>query len=199
MILFLLFSNKIDIVEKIESIQKYLVDTNNKFGHQLTSKLGEGYNGVVYLTDKGYVIKNTSDKAEVKTALNIAKSINGQATPKYFDIHKNDDGSYIIVMEKINSISNLSGNEQKFLNMFSAKLISQLESGKDISIFKDGIKGKVGSPKFENILNGLIDCLTTLKSIGIINADIHEDNLGMVGNRLVMLDVVDEKYLTSKV
>ena len=183
-----------------DTIQKYLTDiTNGKYGTKLTSKLGEGYNGVVYLTDKSYVIKYTTDKAEVRTALNIAKSINGQATPKYFDIHKNEDGSYIIIMEKVNPISNLSDNEQKFLNMFSTKLISQLEAGKNIIVFKDGIKGKVGSPKFENLLNGLIDCLTTLKSVGIINADIHENNLGTIGNKLVMLDVVDEKYLTSKV
>ncbi len=185
-------------MDNIELVNNYLNNiSNNKFGSKIVEKLGSGHNGEAYLTDKNFVVKITKDIAEVKTALNIIQHLNGVATPKYYDIRKLDNGLNIIVMEKVEPIK-LSSSENGLLNMFRDKLLAFIKTGKPLQPLKDLLAGKLPI-KMENILSGLIDAVDALKSIGIINADIHEDNLGFIGNKLKLLDVVSDKLVKEKV
>lgn len=176
-----------------ELILNYL-KTNQHFGSKLIKKLGSGFNGEVYLTDKDFVVKITKDLPEVKTASQISKKLNGVVTPKFFDISKLNNGSYLIVMEKVNPIQ-LTSDENVRLNTFRDNLTNLLKSNKNILPLKDVLKGKLKNVKLENILSGLVEAMYRLKSIGIINADIHEDNIGYIGNKLVLFDIIDARLV----
>lgn len=180
-------------MDNTEILQQYLDEKKGKYGTKITQTLGSGNFGTVYLTDKNFVIKLTKDIPEVKTTLKIAKELNGVVTPKFFDIKKLESGLYLIVMEKVNPIS-LSASENSLLNNFRDKTINLLKQNKNILTLKDALLGKLGN-KMESILFGLIDAMASLFKIGIINGDIHEDNLGFIGDKLVLLDVIDDKLI----
>lgn len=176
-----------------EIINNYL-KSNPNYGSKTINKLGSGFNGEAYLTDKNFVIKITKDLPEVKTASEISKKLNGVVTPKFFDIKKIDNNLYIIVMEKVTPIT-LTSDENIRLNQFRDNLFGLLKANKNILPLKDVIKGKLKNIKLENILSGLIEALAKLKGIGIMNADVHEDNIGFVGNKFVLFDVVDSRLV----
>ncbi len=168
--------------------ENYLKD-NKDFGN-ITSELGSGYNGVAFLTDKGFVVKVTKDEQEYKTTSKIFKTINGKFTPTYYKVD-NVDGLYVIVMDRVKPL-NLTYNENQQLNMFRDRILDMVDSGKDISKLKESIS-KMEDNKMKTVFSGLIDCVIGLHKAGITNADIQEDNIGTLNNKIVLFDVVEEE------
>jgi len=170
---------------------QYLLDKN--YG-SVTENIGSGYNGSVFLTDKGYVIKVTSDEQEYKTTLDIFNSANGKYTPLFFEIDP-FEGFYVIIMEKVEPLK-LSYNDNILLNKFRDILLDYINNDQDIISLKNTILKNVKDKKMAFILTGVVDCVDGLRRVGIINADIQENNIGKnsKGN-IVLFDVVDEIHL----
>ena len=166
---------------------------NPEFG-AITSELGSGNFGTAFLTDKGLVVKVTRDSNETIATKTIMDKANGQFTPKYYKLDKWGNSAYVIVMDRVTPIS-LSDSESNMLNIFRDRVLDALENGNDPTAMKPMLK-KLGNPKLEKILGGVIDCMVGLNSIGIRNADVQEDNLGLINGRVVMFDIVDERDLS---
>lgn len=166
---------------------------NPEFG-AITSELGSGNFGTAFLTDKGLVVKVTRDSNETIATKTIMDKANGQFTPKYYKLDKWGNSAYVIVMDRVTPIS-LSDSESNMLNIFRDRVLDALEDGNDPTAMKPMLK-KLGNPKLEKILGGVIDCMVGLNRIGIRNADVQEDNLGVVNGRVVMFDIVDERDLS---
>jgi hypothetical protein len=166
---------------------------NPDFG-TLGGELGSGNFGTAFSTSKGLVIKVTRDSNETIVANKIMTKANGQFTPKYYKLDKVSNGTYVLVMDHVTPIQ-LSASESNMLNVFRDRVLDALEDGNDPSAMKPMLK-KLGNPKLEKVLGGVIDCLVGLNRIGIRNADVQEDNLGVVNGRVVMIDVVDERDLS---
>lgn len=160
----------------------------------LAGELGSGNFGTAFSTSKGLVVKITRDSNEPIVAKKIMDKANGQFTPKYYAMDKVSNGTYAIVMDHVTPIS-LSDSESNMLNVFRDRVLDALEDGNDPTAMKPMLK-KLGNPKLEKILGGVIDCLVGLNRIGIRNADVQEDNLGVVNGRVVMFDIVDERDLS---
>jgi len=180
----------------LQELAKKYAD-EKKYG-TIVKTLGSGYKGSSFLTNQNIVIKITSDKEEYSTALDIAKSsANGEYTPHYFSF-KYENPYYILAMEKITPIK-LNYKQQEFLNRFRDILLDGIEEGKNKKVFKNFITNKITPGEFSHILLGLIDCVYGLHKVGISNADIHEDNIGInEEGRIVMFDVVSANLVESK-
>lgn len=171
------------------------VNKHTQFGN-IIKELGSGYNGVAFLTDKGFVIKVTKDEEEYKTALKIFNSLNGLYTPKYYGVDEFED-LYVIVMDKVDPL-NLSDEENKMLNTFRDFILMKLENGEDVSKLKS-LLPNFKNKKMEVIFSGLIDCIVGLSKVGIINDDIQEDNIGLLNGKIVLFDVVETEHQLAEV
>ena len=177
-----------------ELIKKFL--KNNPIYGSSYNKIGEGYNGKVFETDKGFIVKITRDKQEMQTSDKIMNKLNGVFTPKYHLI-QSLEGNYVIVMDKIEPL-NLSLEENNLLNLFRDQILKLVKKGGDLSNIKLAVEKNIPNKKMKFILSGIIDAVDGLKQIGIINADIQEDNIGVDKNgKIVMFDVVDELSLVE--
>lgn len=156
----------------------------------LTKTLGSGNFGTAYLTSKNLVVKITRDTAEYKAAQRIQQKANGKYTPTYHQLQQVGAGLYALAMDVVQPIS-LTASESQMLNLFRDKLTELLEDNQPIAGFKQSLS-RLKNPKLEQILGGLIDCMAGLHSIGILDTDIHEDNLGTLKGRIVLFDVVEE-------
>lgn len=156
--------------------------------------MGNGAFGTAFLTDKNLVIKITGDRDEYKTAQEIKEKVNGKYTPRFFKLDKLSDSSYAIVMELVRPIR-LSAQENTFLKSFADKFTHALEYGHNTEVIKAELT-RLGNPSLTSVLNGVAECMTGLYKVGIINADIRAENIGTINNRIVMLDVMDEKQVT---
>lgn len=177
----------------MEQIANSFLSNNPEFGSvDNIQKIGSGYNGAVFLTDKNFVIKVTGDKEEFDTSVKIFNKANGLYTPKYHKLER-VDGYFIIVMDRIKPI-NLTSQQNVLLNLFRDKMLDLLDAGVDILPLKEQLSN-IGDSDLEFILSGLIDCAYGLQKIGIKNADIHEDNIGISNGKIVLIDVVDQELV----
>lgn len=177
----------------MDEIAKSFLNKNPEFGNEDSlKKIGSGYNGSVFLTDKNLVVKVTKDKEEFDTSVQIFNKANGKYTPTYHKLDRIGD-NYIIVMDKIDPI-NLTGQQNVFLNLFRDKMLDMIDSGIDITPLKGHLE-TIDDPKLKFVLSGLIDAASGLKNIGITNADIHEDNIGVNNGKIVLIDVVDKELV----
>jgi hypothetical protein len=181
--------------QALQAAAQAFLQQNPTFGTQLTTSLGAGYNGVVWLTDTGHVVKITRDREEFQTAQRIMQGANGQFTPKYFAQQALSGGLYALVMEKVEPLK-LTAGQSKFLNMFRDRVLGMQDAGQDITQLIPALK-QLPDQGLAKILGGLITCLAGLEKLGIVNADIQEDNLAQRGGSIVLLDVVDAALVTE--
>ncbi len=156
----------------------------------LSKTLGSGNFGTAYLTSKNLVVKITNDAAEFSTAQAIKQKANGKYTPAFHELTQLKAGVYALVMDLVQPIQ-LTASESQMLNLFRDKVTQLLEDGENPAPIKQNLK-RLNNPKLEQLLSGLIDCMAGLHSVGILDTDIHEDNIGTVGGRVVLFDVVED-------
>ena len=89
---------------------------------------------------------------------------------------------------------NLTSQQNVFLNLFRDKILELMDAGVDISALKQHLDN-VEDSELRFVLSGLIDAVDGLQKIGIVNADIHEDNIGVSNGKIVLIDVVDEQLV----
>lgn len=182
----------------MKNIAQNYLNNNVQFGEKIVSSLGKGNFGEAFLSNKNFVIKVTKDKAEyltVKNKILLNDNINGVITPQYFKVEQYNN-YYLIVMEKVKNIS-FTEKENIIINKFKELIFSFLKLDKDISLVIENIKEKIKDSKLKSILLNLTNIITKLNNFGINNVDIQENNIGMIGNKYVVFDVVDEKYLNE--
>jgi hypothetical protein len=174
--------------------QSYLAQ-HPEFGTKLTGSLGSGYNGQVWQTDKGVVVKVTRDGEEYQTTRRLLGAANGKFTPKYFACEPLASGLYVVVMEKVTPLQ-LSAAQSQLLNVFRDRLLDMLEDGENVQSILPAI-AKLPDVTMRGVLGGLAQALDGLHKLGIDHADVQEDNLAWRGQQLVLLDVVHAGLLTE--
>ncbi len=180
---------------QLQAAAQQFLQQNPAYGSQLSSVLGSGYNGIVWLTDKGLVLKITRDKEEFQTAQRIMQGANGKFTPRYLTQQALGGGLFALVMEKVDPLP-LTAGQQVFLNKFRDRVLGMQDAGQDITLLLPALK-QLPDQQLAAILAGLIKCLHGLEQIGILNADIQEDNLALRGGQVVLLDVVDSALVAE--
>jgi len=174
------------------TLYSYVSFIANQLGEELLQykNIGSGQFGTAFMLKSGKVLKLTSDMLEAMTAYYLSDK-NTEFVVNYYDVRRivgsKDKNLYVIIMDYAEPVK--MSEKEKYLWYLDEKY---LDCDVDEFIKNMNYPWKIT----ENVISylkhfwyNMIGMLQELKELGIKNADIHSDNLGMINGKMILFDV----------